>query len=59
MCRTLNICEVADICEQLKRSLRFDLRKGEFVGDPASAFASRSVSQRPNVTLSLTDTFFE
>ena len=27
------ICLAADICEQLKRSLKFDLVKAEFVGD--------------------------
>ncbi len=34
MCRSMNICLAADICEQLKRNLKLDLRKAEFVGDP-------------------------
>ena len=34
MYRSMNICLAADICEQLKRNLNFDLRKAEFVGDP-------------------------
>jgi hypothetical protein len=34
MVRSMNICLAADICEQLKRNLKFDLIKAEFVGDP-------------------------
>jgi hypothetical protein len=34
MCRSMNICLAADICEQLQRNLKFDLRRAEFVGDP-------------------------
>ncbi|MBN1509001.1 MAG: Gfo/Idh/MocA family oxidoreductase [Sedimentisphaerales bacterium] len=34
MCRSMNICLAADVCEQLKRNLKFDLHKAEFVGDP-------------------------
>jgi hypothetical protein len=30
----MSICLAADICEQLKRNLRFDLHKAEFIGDP-------------------------
>ncbi len=33
MYRSMSICLAADICEQLKRNLKFDLRKFEFVGD--------------------------
>jgi len=33
MYRSMNICLAADICEQLKRNLKFDLSKAEFVGD--------------------------
>ena len=33
MIRSMNICLAADICERLKRNLKFDLRKTEFVGD--------------------------
>ena len=44
MCRSMNICLAADICEQLKRSLKFDLRKAEFVGDPeANRMRSRAM----------------
>jgi hypothetical protein len=34
MYRSMCICLAADICEQLKRNLKFDLRQAEFVGDP-------------------------
>jgi hypothetical protein len=44
MCRSMNICLAADICEQLKRNLKFDLRKAEFVGDPeANRMRSRAM----------------
>jgi predicted dehydrogenase len=33
MYRSMSICLAADICEQLKRNLKFDLHKAEFVGD--------------------------
>ncbi len=45
MCRSMNICLAADICEQLKRNLKFDLRKAEFVGD-AEANRLRSRAMR-------------
>ncbi len=34
MLRSMNICLAADICEQLKRNLKFNLGKAEFVNDP-------------------------
>jgi predicted dehydrogenase len=34
MVQSMNICLAADICGQLKRDLKFDLGKAEFVGDP-------------------------
>jgi predicted dehydrogenase len=44
MCRSMNICLAADICEQLKRGLKFDLRQAEFVGDPeANRLRSRAM----------------
>jgi GFO/IDH/MocA oxidoreductase family protein len=44
MCRSMNICLAADICEQLKRNLKFDLSKAEFVGDPeANRMRSRAM----------------
>jgi hypothetical protein len=44
MCRSMSICLAADICEQLKRNLKFDLRKAEFVGDPeANRLRSRAM----------------
>jgi hypothetical protein len=44
MCRSMNICLAADICEQLKRNLKLDLRKAEFVGDPeANRMRSRAM----------------
>ncbi len=33
MFRSMSICLAADICEQLKRNLKFDLRQAEFIGD--------------------------
>jgi len=44
MARSMNICLAADICEQLKRNLKFDLVKAEFVGDPeADRLRSRAM----------------
>ena len=44
MSRSMNICLAADICERLKRNLKFDLRKAEFVGDPeANRMRSRAM----------------
>jgi len=34
MFQSMKICLAADICEQLKRSLKFDLNKAEFADDP-------------------------
>ena len=45
MLRSMNICLAADICEQLKRSLKFDLQKAEFVSD-AEANRLRSRAMR-------------
>ena len=46
MCRSMNICLAADICEQLKRNLKFDLRKAEFIGDPeANRLRSRALRE--------------
>jgi predicted dehydrogenase len=46
MYRSMNICLAADICEQLKRNLKFDLLKAEFLGDP-EANRLRSRAMRP------------
>ena len=44
MYRSMKICLAADICERLKRNLKFDLRKAEFVGDPeANRMRSRAM----------------
>ncbi len=44
MYRAMSICLAADICEQLKRNVKFDLRKAEFVGDPeANRMRSRAM----------------
>jgi predicted dehydrogenase len=45
MCQSMNICLAADICEQLKRNMKFDLVKAEFVGD-AEANRMRSRAMR-------------
>ena len=50
MYRAMSICLTADICEQLKRNLKFDLRKAEFVGDP-EANRMRSRAMRATYTI--------
>lgn len=49
MFRSMCICLAADVCEQLKRGLRFDLVKAEFVDD-AEANRMRSRAMRPPFT---------
>ena len=49
MCRSMSICLAADICELLKRNLKFDLRQFEFVGDP-EANRLRTRAMRPPFT---------
>jgi predicted dehydrogenase len=46
MYQSMIICLAADICEQLKRNLTFDLRTAQFVGD-AEANRLRSRAMRP------------
>jgi len=44
MSRSMNICLAADICGQLKRNLKFDLNKADFINDPeASRLRSRAM----------------
>jgi len=44
MLRSMSICLAADICGLLKRNLKFDLRKTEFIGDPeANRMRSRAM----------------
>lgn len=44
MSRSMNICLAADICGALKRGLKFDLGKAEFVNDPeANRLRSRAM----------------
>jgi predicted dehydrogenase len=50
MYRSMNICLAADICERLKRNVKFDLRKTEFVGD-AEANRMRSRAMRVPYTI--------
>ncbi len=46
MYRAMSICLAADICEQLKRNLKFDMLKSEFVGDAeANRLRSRAMRQ--------------
>ncbi len=46
MFRSMSICLAADICEQLQRNLKFDLLKGEFIGDAeASRMANRATRE--------------
>ena len=41
---SINICLAADICGQLKRNLKFDLSKAEFVDDgEANRMRSRAM----------------
>ena len=49
MLRSMSICLTADICGQLKRNLKFDLRKTEFIGD-AEANRMRSRAMRAPFT---------
>ena len=50
MFRSMSICLAADICEQLKRNLKFDLLKAEFIGDAeANRLCSRTM--RPPWTI--------
>ena len=49
MYRSMSICLAADICEQLKRNLKFDLNTSEFFGD-ADANRLRSRAMRPSFT---------
>ena len=49
MYRSMSICLAADICERLKRNLKFDLREFEFVADP-EANRMRSRAMRPPYT---------
>jgi hypothetical protein len=42
----MSICLAADICEQLKRNLKFDLREFDFIGGP-EANGLRSRAMRP------------
>jgi len=50
MYRAMTICLAADICEQLKRNLTFDLHKAEFIGDP-EANRKRSRAMRVPFTI--------
>jgi predicted dehydrogenase len=50
MFRSMSICLAADICEQLKRNLKFDLRRAEFVDD-AEANRLRSRAMRAPFTI--------
>lgn len=44
MSRSMNICLAADLCGLLKRNLKFDLHKAEFVNDPeANRLRSRAM----------------
>ena len=44
MFQSMSVCLAADICDQLKRNLKFDLRKAEFVGDAeANLLKSRAM----------------
>jgi hypothetical protein len=46
MYNSMIICLAADICEQLKRNLKFDLVKAEFIGDPeANRLRSRAMRE--------------
>jgi predicted dehydrogenase len=46
MYKSMIICLAADICEQMKRNLKFDLLKAEFIGDPeANRLRSRAMRE--------------
>ena len=46
MLRSMSICLAADICEKLRRNLKFDFLKAEFIGDP-EANRLRNRAMRP------------
>jgi len=46
----MNICLAADICGQLKRNLKFDLRTAQFVGDPEANRMRSRVMRFPHTT---------
>jgi hypothetical protein len=46
MAQSMNICLAADVCGQLKRNVKFDFAKAEFIGD-AEANRLRSRAMRP------------
>ncbi len=50
MLRSMSICLAADICGQLKRNVKFDLNKAEFIDDP-EAGKLRSRAMRPPYTV--------
>lgn len=50
MFRSMCVCLAADICGQLKRNLKFDFAKAEFVGD-SEANRLRSRAMRPPYTV--------
>ncbi|MBN2375472.1 MAG: Gfo/Idh/MocA family oxidoreductase [Sedimentisphaerales bacterium] len=50
MVRSMNICLAVDICERLERSMTFDLRKAEFIGD-TEANRMRSRAMRAPFTI--------
>jgi hypothetical protein len=49
MYESMNICLAADICERLKRGLKFDFKRAEFIDDP-EANRLRSRAMRPPFT---------
>jgi predicted dehydrogenase len=49
MYQSMNICLAADICEQLKRNLKFDLVKAEFVGDAEANRMRSRVMRAPYI----------
>ncbi|UCD52725.1 MAG: Gfo/Idh/MocA family oxidoreductase [Phycisphaerales bacterium] len=50
MVRSMNICLAADICEQLRRNLKFDLNKAQFIDD-GEANRLRCRAMRPPYTI--------
>jgi len=47
MFRSMSICLAADICDQVRRNLKFDLTKAEFIGDDEANRLCRRAMREP------------
>ena len=49
MLRSMSICLAADICGELRRNLKLDLNKAEFIGDPEAGRMARRAMRAPYI----------